>query len=134
VLRKAIEISPQDAGLHHALGLTLVRLKRQDEALAELRRATELEPDRANYAYVYAVGLNSTGRGPEAMAILRASLERHPGDRETLSALIGFARDAGDYAAALGYAERLAKIEPDNPDVARMVEELKHGEKPPGAQ
>jgi predicted CXXCH cytochrome family protein len=134
VLRKAIEVSPQDAGLHHALGLTLVRLKRQDEALAELRRAAEIEPDRARYAYVYAVGLNSGGRGEEAMAVLKASLERHPGDRDTLSALIGFARDAGDYAAALGYAERLAKIDPDNPDVARMVEELKHGGKPPGGQ
>jgi tetratricopeptide (TPR) repeat protein len=28
VLRKALEASPQDAGLHHVLGLTLVRLKR----------------------------------------------------------------------------------------------------------
>ena len=50
VLRQAIQASPKDAGLHHALGLTLVRLKRQDEALAELARAAELEPDRARYA------------------------------------------------------------------------------------
>ena len=33
VLRQAIEASPKDAGLHHALGLALVRLKRQDDAL-----------------------------------------------------------------------------------------------------
>ena len=58
VLRKALEASPRDAGLHHALGLTLVRLKRQDEAIAELARAAELEPDRARYAYVYAIGLD----------------------------------------------------------------------------
>ena len=58
VLRKALQASPLDAGLHHALGLTLVRLKRQDEAIAELARAAELEPDRARYAYVYAIGLD----------------------------------------------------------------------------
>ena len=57
VLRKALDASPRDAGLHHALGLALVRLKKQDEAIAELARAAELEPDRARYAYVYAIGL-----------------------------------------------------------------------------
>ena len=62
VLRAAIAASPRDGGLHHSLGLTLTRLKRSDEALAEFRRASELEPDRARYAYVYAVGLHSAGR------------------------------------------------------------------------
>ncbi len=61
VLRTAIAASPGDAGLHHALGLALTRLKRRDEALGELRRATDLDPDRARYAYVYAVGLYSAG-------------------------------------------------------------------------
>jgi tetratricopeptide (TPR) repeat protein len=39
VLRTAIDASPRHAGLHHALGLTLTRLKRSDGAIAELRRA-----------------------------------------------------------------------------------------------
>jgi len=38
VLRAAIAASPQDAGHHHALGLSLVRLKRFDEALGKLPR------------------------------------------------------------------------------------------------
>ena len=58
VLRAALAASPRDAGLHHALGLALARLKRPDEALAELRRAAELEPEQARYAYVYAVALH----------------------------------------------------------------------------
>ena len=87
VLRKALQASPRDAGLHHALGLTLVRLKRQDEALAELARAAELEPDRARYAYVHAIGLDSTGRrrrcDPGAEGQSRAASER---PRHALSA------------------------------------------------
>ena len=35
VLRAAINVSPRHAGLHHALGLTLTRLKRNDAAIIE---------------------------------------------------------------------------------------------------
>jgi predicted CXXCH cytochrome family protein len=125
VLREAIALSPNDGGLHHALGLALVRLKQQDEAVEELKIAAELEPDRARYAYVYAVGLESTGKRPEAIAVLQENLKRHPHDRDTLLALINFSRADGDLDAALGYAEQLAEIEPDNQDLARLIATLK---------
>ena len=125
VLRKALETSPQDAGLHHALGLALVRLKREDEAIAELRRATEIEPDRARYVFVYAVALNSSGHRPEAIQLLKDNLARHPEDRDTLGGLIGLNRDAGDAAAALSYAEQLAKLEPSNIQLKTLIEALK---------
>jgi predicted Zn-dependent protease len=54
-----------------------VRLRRLDEALAELRRASELDPDQARYAYVYAVALHSAGRVEDAMTVLKESLARH---------------------------------------------------------
>ena len=94
-MRTAIAASPRDAGLYYALGLTLTRLKRTDEAMAELRRAAELEPDRARYAYVYAVALHSAGRREQAIAVLKENLTRHPEDRDTLLALVTFSRDAG---------------------------------------
>ncbi|MGZ9112521.1 MAG: tetratricopeptide repeat protein, partial [Rhodoplanes sp.] len=59
VLRAAIAGSAGDAGLHHALGLTLVRLERRGAALDELRKAAELAPDDGRYAYVHAVALHS---------------------------------------------------------------------------
>jgi predicted CXXCH cytochrome family protein len=125
VLRQALKRSPQDAGLHHALGLALVRLKREDEALAELGRATELEPARARYAYVYAVALGSKGRYDEAVKVLEQSLARHPGDRDTMVALIGFNRNAGNTAAALRYAEQLSKSEPDNTELNALIKNLR---------
>ena len=70
-------LSPKDAGLHYALGLALVRLKRSGDALAELRQAAELAPDSAQNAYVYAIALNSTGRGDEALKTLADALARH---------------------------------------------------------
>ena len=126
VLRTTIALVSNDAGLHHALGLVLVRMKRQGEALEEFRQATELEPEQARYTYVYAVGLHSAGRGAEAIAALKENLVRHPGDRDTLLALISFSRDVGDVAIALEYAERLAKIEPTNSELTTLVETLRH--------
>jgi Flp pilus assembly protein TadD len=125
VLRTAIATSPQDPGLHHALGLTLTRLKRPDEALGELQRAAELDRDRARYAYVYAVALNSAGRGGEALTVLKEILVRHPADRDTLLALVGFSRDTGDFAAALEYAERLARVAPGDRNLVTFIESLR---------
>src|SRR5262249_48641257 len=114
-----------DAGLHHALGLVLTRLKKPDDALAALARATALEPDRARYAYVYAVGLNSAGRGAEALAVLKDNLAKHPDDRDTLLALTTFNRDAGDIAAALDYAARLVRLAPNDRGLADLVADLR---------
>jgi tetratricopeptide (TPR) repeat protein len=124
LLRTAIASSRQDAGLHHALGLTLTREKRPDDALNEFRTATELEPDRSRYAYVYAVALHSSGRADEAIKILKENLARHPGDRNTLLALVTLSRDAGDIGAALEYAEQLSRITPNDRDLIRLTEDL----------
>jgi predicted CXXCH cytochrome family protein len=123
-LRAALDASPRDAGLHHARGLALVRRKQTDEAIAELRQAAELEPERARYAYVYAVALHSAGRGAEALAALKDALARHPQDRDILLALVTFNRDAGELAAALDYAGQLARIAPNDRDVAGLVRDL----------
>jgi Tfp pilus assembly protein PilF len=112
----------------------LTRLKQADAALAEFRRASELEPDRARYLYVYAVALNSGGQGAQAMTVLKAGLARHPSDRDILMALVTFSRAAGDAAAALDYAERLARIVPDDRSLAGLIQELRRQVKKPEAQ
>jgi tetratricopeptide (TPR) repeat protein len=125
VLRTAIATSLQDAGLHHALGLTLTRQKRPDDALAEFRVATELEPDRLRYAYVYAVALHSAGQVDDSIKVLKESLARHPDDRDTLLALVTFNRDAGDIGVALEYAEQLTRLAPNDRELNRLVGDLR---------
>jgi predicted CXXCH cytochrome family protein len=125
VLRTAIASSRPDAGLHHALGLTLTRQKLPDDALGEFRTATELEPERSRYAYVYAVALQSSGRSDESIKVLKENLARHPDDRDTLLALVTFNRDAGDIGAALEYAERLSRITPNDRNLTRLTDDLR---------
>jgi len=125
VLRETLARAAQDASLHHSLGLTLVRLNRSDAALDELRRAAELGPERAHYAYVYAVGLHSAGRREDARAVLKENLRRHPNDRETLSAAIAFSRAGRNFVAALDYAERLARLVPEDQTLPKLIEGLR---------
>ena len=131
-LREALAVSPREAALHHALGLTLTRLKQPDDALAELKKSTDLAPDQPRYAYVYAVALHSGGRREEAIAVLKEMLKGHPGHREILQALIAFSRLAGNAKDALDYAEQLDLITPGDGGLAALIQELRRAMRSPG--
>ena len=120
-LRDALKRDPRAAPVHHALGLSLVRQKRSAEALKELAQASRLAPDTPRFAYVHAVALNDAGQKQQAIRALEAALVRHPNEREVLLALVLFLRDTGEDKRAAGYARRLAELEPDNPQVQRLV-------------
>jgi Flp pilus assembly protein TadD len=103
----------------------LARLKRVDDAIAALGQAADIDPGSARYGYVYAIALNSAGRVPDALAVLKRTSESNPRDRDTLAALIGIARDSGDIATALTYAERMAAAFPDDRKIEALVQALK---------
>jgi Flp pilus assembly protein TadD len=109
----------------------LTRLKRPEEALDAFRRAAELDADNTRYAYVYAVALNSAGRGGDAMTVLNENLIKHPNDRDTLSGLTAFSRDAGNSELALSYAQRLQDLMPSDRELARLIQDLRRRIAPP---
>lgn len=111
LLRDGLAAFPEEAALHYALGLSLVRAQRLPEATQALRRAAELASGVPRYAYVYAIALDSGGATAQALRILRDSQRRHPADRETLQALVDLLSKRGDESAALGYAQQLAGLD-----------------------
>jgi Flp pilus assembly protein TadD len=124
VLKDAISSSPNNASLEHALGLLMVRQKRNAPALDLLAAAAHNEPANARYVYVYAVALNDAGETKTAIETLENSVKAHPYDRESLAALVTFLEQSGAPSRALTYARRLDELEPGNPEVQRMLEEL----------
>ena len=110
VLRDGLKRSRNSAPLHHALGLTLVRAKRNAEALSELAKATKLDPANARFAYVHGVALHSAGRVDQAIATLVKASVAHPADTDILEALASFYRDRGDDIEARRYAEQLRAV------------------------
>ena len=124
-MRTAIAIEPNNAAIKHSLGLLLVRQRNPAEALPLLRDASALDPANARYAYVYAVALNSAGSTAEAKAILELTHKQHPTDRNVLMGLIAFERDSGDVAAAIAHAQELAALEPRNPQIRALLDDLR---------
>jgi predicted CXXCH cytochrome family protein len=124
LLKKAMEIEPDNADVRYALGLYLVRKHDYPGALDLLRRAHELVPDNARYAYVYAVALNSSGKAREASDTLEQAHQQHPADRDVLMALVSIARDQGNFAAALGHARELHVLDPGNAQLKDLISEL----------
>ncbi len=127
VLRDGLKQAPGAAGLHYALGLTLVRLGHRADALAELEHAAKLAPDDARFAYVYAVGLNGAGKTTAALAEINRALAHEPDNRDLLNAAITFRRDSGDLAGARRYAERMLQSYPDDTDAKGLMRELGAG-------
>ncbi len=107
VLREGLTVAPDDASMHHALGLLQVRRKEMAKAVDSLARAAQLAPDNARYAYVQALAVQSTGDRAKALAILETALARHPNDRDILAALVLYHQQGGNADAAAEYARRL---------------------------
>ncbi len=124
LLRNLLARAPSAAAAHYSLGLWLVRAGRHEEALAEFKQAADLAPESAHFGYVYAVGVASAGDRAQAVEILRDVLRRHAYDRESLYAAASYAHDLGHQEEALGYANRLAQLEPDNPDIQRFLSQI----------
>jgi len=124
LLARAVADLPDDAALHHALGLVRVRLGHLVAAVPALARAAELAPGVARYAHVYGVALEATGDARGAIAVLSAAHERHPREPAILLDLATIHRDAGEAETALRYAAELVELRPDDPQARRLLEQL----------
>jgi tetratricopeptide (TPR) repeat protein len=110
-LRESIRKNPGSAASHHAIGLAFVRQHRMQEALDELGQAVALDRTDARYSYVYGVALHDTGSAARALTILADSVARHPEDRDTLTALVTYAEEAGRRNDARRYAAKLIQLD-----------------------
>ena len=116
-LRKALSLAPNDASVHHALGLLLIRTKRTGEAMTALKKAWEIQPEHPRYGYVYGIALQSTGKPQQAITVLEEAHRQHQTDRQILMALITLNRDSGNDKAVQKFTEKFQALSP--PDKTR---------------
>ena len=121
-LRQAVAAVPDAAEPYHALGLSLVRQRRYDDALQALETAWRNDPDNGQFGFVYAVALNSLGDTAGAIAVLDGVVDRHPAHRQALMSLAQLHRDTGDLASARGILDRLRAYAPDDPEIAALAD------------
>ncbi|WP_246198128.1 tetratricopeptide repeat protein [Solidesulfovibrio aerotolerans] len=83
-LRRALDLSPGDAGLHGNLGLAFLHLGRLDEAMVSLQRALAINPAATSSRNTLANALAAAGRLEEAADAYQASLAVSPDQSRTL--------------------------------------------------
>ncbi|WP_139556932.1 multiheme c-type cytochrome [Methylotetracoccus oryzae] len=126
MLSQGLSAAPNDAGLHYAHGLHLVRVGRTPAGLAEIKRAAELAPDDDRYTYGYAVGLYSSRNKKPAFDFLAAHLRAHPNDREALYLLAQMAIESGRQATLAPYRSRLEQFAEEDARARQLIEALPH--------
>ncbi len=112
LLRKALTLAPDDASVHHAFGLLLIRTDRKGEALPQLKKAWEIQPENSRYGYVYGIALHSTGKSKIALEVLEKAYRQHPTDRQLLMGLFTLNRDLGNEKGARKFSEKLQALSP----------------------
>ena len=93
--RRALELDPNLAAAHTALGIVLLGQRDWDAAERELRLATELDPGRAASLHWYALYLAAMNRHDEAEKYSKQSAELDPSSGMTIarSSILYFKRD-----------------------------------------
>lgn len=118
LIRAVLKREPGHVMAHHALGLSLLRLHRLDEALPSLRQAAHLAPDNPRLAYAYALALDALGQRRSAIALLEASAAKRPDDRDTLQALVAWCRASADLACTARHRKLLDQLDSAGSGVA----------------
>jgi FimV-like protein len=116
--RKAIELNPDEAGIHLNLGVALARDGKPNEAIAEYLRALRINPDDADVYYRLGMALAEMGRHAEAIVHYRNGLDRKPKDASgedlaTVYDLMGRSRaGSGDMTGALKDLAEAIRLHP----------------------
>ena len=115
--KKVVEQSPEHAGSHYMLGLSLRANKQTSEALASLRKATELDPSNASYAIALGQTLIQAKQHNEAYLTLKKVRYGNLDARAKQSYAPAFANaaiTAGFPAEAITVLEAQTKANPKN--------------------
>jgi tetratricopeptide (TPR) repeat protein len=122
VLRRGVELAPDEGELYYSLGLLMAEMERPEDAADELMRAATRLPDRPRVHYNAGLALLGVGRAAEAEAFLTTALELNPRDPDVQHALVLLYARLDDRERALEHARRLRELVPDAPPPAELLE------------
>jgi len=121
VLRRAVEIAPQDLGARNAMGLVLTRLERYREALAAFDSVVGLAPEFAGAHCARGATLEAMGRLKEAEAAYEHALELDPDNLGATQGVANLMSRRGAHAEARPLAEAVLEAEPNFPDAVMVL-------------
>ncbi|RVM18317.1 tetratricopeptide repeat protein [Sinorhizobium meliloti] len=121
---EAIAANPDRADLRYGHGLSLVRLKALPDAIEELTAAMRLDPGNSHYRTTAAIALDSMGRTDDAFALFGPTIAGGATEANLLGTAIQLGLKLGRYAETLKFAEALARLQPNDPQLEELVGQL----------
>ena len=115
--RAVLELHPDFAPSHAALGITLYRMQRYRPGLESMQRALELDPELPAAASLHLFMGHAWARMGDALAAAEQyerSLRIEPRNQEALDHLAGMRFGQRRYEDALALLRTLLEINPDN--------------------
>jgi len=124
LLKKALKIAPDSAGVQHSYGLMLIRESQYAQALPYLKEAFELPTGQPRYAYVYAIALDNQQQLSGAIAVLEVANKRWPNQTDLLLTLVRYLEKNNEINKAYRYLSDLSRIAPGSPQVQQILQRL----------
>lgn len=125
--KKALEIEPRFQNGLLNLSNSLLRLNRSKESLEntmQLIRIDETSVHKPPVAFTLGLGLAGVGRFDDAVGIFREILTATPNDPQVHKALGLVYFQTGLYVQALDHYQQAARIHPEDPQTAALMQEL----------
>jgi predicted TPR repeat methyltransferase len=121
LIRRAIELDPDDPGKHMNLGNVLLELDRPDLAMQGYRMAIVLSPGHIEARNNLGVALHFLGKVDEAEEVFREAIALEPGGRDSWHNLGRLLMSQGRTAEAATCHARALELEPTNPTHRRQL-------------
>jgi tetratricopeptide (TPR) repeat protein len=133
LLRRAVQLAPEDASARNALGLCLMQLDRPAEALVEFDTLIKLAPALPFAHTSHGNALLGLGAVSEAEASYRRALAIDPQQALAMAGLAHIASRRGAYPAGRMWAEKALAVVPGFPDAVMSLAAAELGEHDAGA-
>ena len=114
IARQAVQLAPELAEAHQALGLALHISLRLDDAAAEYKRALELDPKSTGVRRSLADLNRAAGKTEEALALYRQQIEVQPNDKPARAGIVLSLLDLGRKDEAKAELEKALQSDPKN--------------------
>ena len=124
-IRAALGVNPRDDQLLHLLGVALIRLGRDDEALEPLRKAISLRRRDAEYHNALGCALRNVARFAEGIESFQRALKLDPGLHGVHYNLGQTYQRMGEFAKAEEKFRHVRSLDPDDVEVIGAFSKLR---------